>query len=891
MNEELFGLSMQSLRRKKRSSLLLFLVLFLSFAFAMISLDVTESMQKTNDEYLRDTYGIWYAAIPGGDGSDEEWLYGREWLSRLGVCKSFGEIDANTTSGRGIGTMDDTFVEIGRIGFQDGRFPSSVGEIAIEADLLSALGYDYTLGQELRFTVSVPVGGYAGEDGALPVSIPVSAERTYTLVGVLREYSDLWTHSGNQPLPSAVITPEAAEELRQAILLAADERRAALSEDGIILGEPKPAAPQLHFSVLPGTEEQARTELTAYMSRKLGLSPDEYSPCINYPVYSGSGSSVRSYNAFYAGVILAMTVLAVVCIYAVRLQDEARQLATFRSIGITKRQLCLMLLYETLCLTLPALLLGTAGGIAGTWLMLRLLVYSGSATVRVALPMGRLAAAAGLWLLGIAAARLAVFGAALRTPLTGRLHIARKQARRNRLLRQAMIVVLAALFGTTVFFTTMESLAPQYMIGVYDTYPDFTVYGDPKGGDYRAEIHDAAADIRQIPGVQSAREYGELEVELSFDGMEDAELLCGLRELFPPGSTQVYGYEHPEGSTVVHLLAVDPKEWSDTVDFDSTGVDMERFLAGDVILMNFPSTKDRDSFLLTPMMTEPMYDACGISAGDTVRIAFEAAGVALDAEVGGLHLITPSMPDRMLTPLASPYSVICSEAFFEKLKNELEPGTTFGDFAAADTYYREQGAYCSCDKIFVHADLGADYFSTDAVLAELCSRSGLLLSSSREEYHAMTQKYLQVLIMLLSGGVCVGIVLLLILWNSLALEAEQSRHNYGVLQAIGLSRRQLILRRFLTALWRGASAAAFGMICYAGYLLRYSIIESAGLKNDWSAWDVFADEIQRRLTIFSHPSIVVILAALIVASVMLLSWAAGRRLMRDDLISKLRDEH
>lgn len=51
MNGELFRLAVQGLRRKKRSSLILFLVLCFSFAFAIITLSV-------NGQYGRHQRGV-----------------------------------------------------------------------------------------------------------------------------------------------------------------------------------------------------------------------------------------------------------------------------------------------------------------------------------------------------------------------------------------------------------------------------------------------------------------------------------------------------------------------------------------------------------------------------------------------------------------------------------------------------------------------------------------------------------------------------------------------------------------------------------------------------------------------------------------------------------------
>lgn len=558
VNRELFDLAVQGLLRKRRSSLVLFLVLFLSFAFAIVSLTVTGSIQATNEAYLRNTYGIWYAAIPAGMDADRDWLREQEWLDKLGVCRSYGEI-ATSSGSRSIGTADEAFLEMGRIGLQAGRLPEKAGEIAMEADLLSALGKGYTLGQPLTISISVPAQGHmdadpAGSQAPQRVSIPV--ERTYTLVGVLRGYADLWVRSRNAsglPLNSALILPADTDALRQAAQDRIPDLLADGDEEGLHTVELEPAVPQYHLTVLPGTEEQAREDLTAYLSGHPRTVSADRVPCINALVYSGGEASGQRYNTFYAGLILAVTVLAVVCIYAVLLQNEARHLATFRSIGITKRQLCQMLLYETMCLGVPALLLGAAGGLASTWLVLRLAVYSGSAPIQVVFPAGPLAAVAGLWLLSIAAARLAVFWTALRTPLTGRLHIARRQARRNRLLRQGLILVLAALLSTAVIFTALEALTPLSMMDTWESYPDYTVSGTPediRAADFTENLHRAADTIRQIPGVQHAWPYRELEVELSFDGMEDSDLARDYQEA-KKGVT--WAFPHPKGTLVTHL--------------------------------------------------------------------------------------------------------------------------------------------------------------------------------------------------------------------------------------------------------------------------------------------------------------------------------------------------
>lgn len=95
---------------------------------------------------------------------------------------------------------------------QDGEFPQHDSEIALEASALSKLGKNYTIGQEIDFTVLFDAESEESVEG---IKIPV--ECTFTLCGVLREYSSLWQLSENKlskPICGALVTNTAGENLR-----------------------------------------------------------------------------------------------------------------------------------------------------------------------------------------------------------------------------------------------------------------------------------------------------------------------------------------------------------------------------------------------------------------------------------------------------------------------------------------------------------------------------------------------------------------------------------------------------------------------------------------------------------------------------------------------------
>ena len=106
-------------------------------------------------EFRLNTYGEWYCGIPSGMEEDAQWLEKQPWVRAIGRAGNYGTI--NTAAGQaGFGTLDHSLVNIGRIKLDEGTFPRSEDEIAMEADVLSALGCDYELGQEITLRIDVP---------------------------------------------------------------------------------------------------------------------------------------------------------------------------------------------------------------------------------------------------------------------------------------------------------------------------------------------------------------------------------------------------------------------------------------------------------------------------------------------------------------------------------------------------------------------------------------------------------------------------------------------------------------------------------------------------------------------------------------------------------------
>ena len=59
MNRELFKITIDGIKGRKKISILFVIIFTVSFAFGIITLSITSSMNQTNEQYRMNTYGAW----------------------------------------------------------------------------------------------------------------------------------------------------------------------------------------------------------------------------------------------------------------------------------------------------------------------------------------------------------------------------------------------------------------------------------------------------------------------------------------------------------------------------------------------------------------------------------------------------------------------------------------------------------------------------------------------------------------------------------------------------------------------------------------------------------------------------------------------------------------
>lgn len=102
-----------------------------------------------------------------------------------------------------VGSMTDDFMKQGRIRLAEGRMPEASDEITMDWNTLLKLGYEGELGQKVTIN-------YYENDNINSDKGRLSA--TFTLVGILNNYTNIWQDGKN--IPGAIVTEERLKEFK-----------------------------------------------------------------------------------------------------------------------------------------------------------------------------------------------------------------------------------------------------------------------------------------------------------------------------------------------------------------------------------------------------------------------------------------------------------------------------------------------------------------------------------------------------------------------------------------------------------------------------------------------------------------------------------------------------
>ncbi|MCD8346256.1 MAG: ABC transporter permease [Oscillospiraceae bacterium] len=797
MFKTIFSLALEGIRRKKSQTLLIAAVLIISLAFAVMTISYSESIVATNSNYRFSTYGSWYGGFANADSDDTRYLESTDWLESYGLTTCYG-----TAGNTGIGTIDNNFASFG-VSMNSGHLPENSGEIAIEADTLSSLGYGYTLGQDITLTVLLSAGDET-----------VFVSRTYTLCGVISEYSDTWSSAST--LNGAIITEEDADDIYNTALKMASAYEYELDMP----------VTSCYFSVKSGLTSTAQSELNYYL-----FTVSKGTITVNSAYLDNASDS--TVNTVYVVMIFAVSLLAVVIVYILQMQSEIRKIVRLRSLGSTKGQALLLVILETLIVSVPSIIIGMASGAVGLWALLRFSVYAGSVDVIVSIPMSVLTGMFVMWIVGILVVRLVTVQVALFTPLTGRMGMQVKKARNSRRLQKTAIIVLSAVFCTVVIYTVLTALPTVVAYQLRVAAPSYFISTS------EFSISDEELDeIAEIPGISDAWGFSRIYADVTIGDIER--------------------------SNAVFYVVDETDGWNGAFDFSK--VDLEAFHNGDCVMIIIPST---DTASAVPTSGESM----------TVTVS----GVDVDTTIGAVNnfkVLNGSGYNYGF--MISTYDVVCSKAFLQKLIDALPGGGSVSYYG--DVF--ESGDTAVFKNAYAFADSNASYLSTDTAISSYVIARGWGISNYREKYSAQLQSFSQTLILLFVAGAAIGVVTLIILSSTIRLETEREKKRYGVLQAIGMSKRQRNLRLAGTALLRSLVAFAIG---WAVFILRLIVSCWSSIKAGATVWNVIKSYMDN-IILLSFPATIVFVNLAAFAVVFLICYTSKLGLNKYTLMEMLRED-
>ena len=187
--------------RKKQTGLLL-LLLTLVFSFLTAAVICSVSSAQVLQDTRCELYGAWQYLRLSDTAADaaqaQNTLPASAHVST--VIQNGIVLGADDGVAGGIGTVDDTFAQLGRIVPISGDFPTQSDEIAMTTTLLDALGCSYDVGQTV--TLKVAANDYDPLAGSGAVM-----EKVYTLCGILPAYDVYWNLNGNLTVSGIVTEP------------------------------------------------------------------------------------------------------------------------------------------------------------------------------------------------------------------------------------------------------------------------------------------------------------------------------------------------------------------------------------------------------------------------------------------------------------------------------------------------------------------------------------------------------------------------------------------------------------------------------------------------------------------------------------------------------------
>lgn len=200
------NLSFKRIKSQKKYSLLILGITILTCALMQMGFQMSAGIQNTFLENRKEIYGEWGRILTELDPQTEAVINENPFIEQKGKIDIYGVLGGDYTENKqsNIGTIDETAWDLGRLELTEGRLPRNADEIAMEYSTLVALGYEDSLGKEITLSI-LPSLEFKSEEKA--------SEHVYTLCGIIKDYQVNWEISARHRLPTGIVTSNGAKRI------------------------------------------------------------------------------------------------------------------------------------------------------------------------------------------------------------------------------------------------------------------------------------------------------------------------------------------------------------------------------------------------------------------------------------------------------------------------------------------------------------------------------------------------------------------------------------------------------------------------------------------------------------------------------------------------------
>ena len=724
------------LGRKKQTSLLL-LLLTLVFSFLTAAVIYSVSSAQVLQDTRCELYGEWQYLRLSDTAADaaqaQDALPASAQISTVIQNGIVLGIDDGVAGG--IGTVDDTFAQLGRIVPISGDFPTQLDEIAMTTTLLDALGCSYDVGQTV--TLKVAANDYDPLAGSGAVM-----EKAYTLCGVLPAYDVYWNLNGNLTVSGIVAEP--------------------LAMDGQKF--------QTFYYLNAAAPVIASTDPA--------LVANEYA----YPQEDTVSSSLR----FLLAAAILVSFFAVAQYFLIVLHKRVHTINTFLTLGAKNRDLRLMCLWEALFAGLAAVAAGFALGCGAAAVGLGLQKHLSF----LAVPAASLVPLAVLFLLSVLLG--ALLPAVLVRPQTAKPK--EKPAKKFRLAQLPLAPQIGV--GCAVLLIAVSCLYVGWRVMLpYDLDAPYACLSIKMNGTSGMPFS-LKDDLAALPGVEEVSAAIDLTdtYTVTSDKIQSSQMLADIW-VKDNGDIPSLIMQNASKGTLNTTVCALPEDELRRIAADAgvSDEEIETLLAGDSVLTlwgdcYYDPAADEYYQGFQPdgsTLVEPVF-----AAGDKLSLQYQRYTGQDEAGNEVYRTYTAQLPIAGVVKSASNYTLLTTDRL-------LFSGTIFVStalyhkmFESAGSFFMEKEGYSS-----LNVKLSADSnFSLRRSISSIATRRNGILSA--DNYDLISQSYTEgtqsafLVGILAVFGVLLGCALLVVL-NLSAYEVQQQR--LSLLLTLGVSPKKLVL--------------------------------------------------------------------------------------------------